>query len=117
MFVLPTIQFAVANDTDYTFAGILGLGYASSASMSYPPILEWLNHEKLINAKIFSIGLGSDGDEFCKCEGCEQLFHGFADKTTGEIVFGGVNKYHYAGYLEPVPIWPPVKEQRPTWIQ
>ncbi|KAK1833961.1 aspartic peptidase domain-containing protein [Podospora conica] len=99
MFILPAVQFAVASDTEYTFTGIFGLGYASSASMSYPPILEWLIHEQLIYGKIFSIGLGSNGDEFC------------------EIIFGGVNRHKFAGYLEPVAIWPPVKEQSPYWIQ
>lgn len=66
VFILPYVQFAVASDTEYTFTGIFGLGYASSASIGHPPILDWLIHEQLIYAKIFSIGLGSHGDEFCK---------------------------------------------------
>lgn len=35
----------------------------------------------------------------------------------GEIVFGGVNIGRYSGYLHPVPVWPPVSEQPPNWVQ
>ena len=66
MFILPQVQFAVASDSEYTFAGILGLGYASPTSMPYPNILGLLASYNLIAGPIFSIGLGSDGDEFCE---------------------------------------------------
>lgn len=99
MFRVPGVQFAVADDSNYTFSGILGLGYAYPYSINYPSVLNLMVSQKLISAPIFSVGLGGDGDNF------------------SEIIFGGVNRWKFAGPLEPVPIWPPISQQDPRWIQ
>lgn len=36
---------------------------------------------------------------------------------SGEIIFGGVNRWKFTGGLEPVSIWPPIDKQDPGWIQ
>ena len=64
MFQIPKVQFAVASDSNYTFAGILGLGYAYGYSVEYPTVLNLMVAQKMINAPIFSLGLGGDGDGF-----------------------------------------------------
>lgn len=35
----------------------------------------------------------------------------------GEIIFGGINRWKFAGPLVPVSIWPPVSQQDPRWVQ
>ncbi|VBB80614.1 Putative protein of unknown function [Podospora comata] len=99
MLQIPQVQFAVAADSNYTFAGILGLGYAYPYSIPYPSVLNLMVSQKMISAPVFSLGLGGDGDGF------------------SEIIFGGVNRWKFAGPLVPVSIWPPVKEQDPRWVQ
>ncbi|KAK4161711.1 Candidapepsin-1 [Cladorrhinum sp. PSN259] len=99
MFQIPAVQFAVADDSNYTFAGILGLGYAYGYSVEYPTVLNLMVSWGMINAPIFSLGLGGDGDGF------------------SEIIFGGINRWKFAGPLSPVKIWPPVSKQDPRWVQ
>ncbi|KAK0705788.1 aspartic peptidase domain-containing protein [Apiosordaria backusii] len=99
MFQIPQVQFAVAADSNYTFAGILGLGYTYPHTIPYPSVLNLMVSQKMISAPIFSLGLGGDGDGF------------------SEIIFGGVNRWKFAGPLVPVSIWPPIKEQDPRWVQ
>ncbi|KAK0712433.1 aspartic peptidase domain-containing protein, partial [Lasiosphaeria miniovina] len=99
MFQIPAVQFAVANDSNYTFSGILGLGYSYPYSINYPSVLDLMVSQKLISAPIFSLGLGGDQDGF------------------SEIIFGGINRWKFAGPLEPVAIWPPISQQDPNWIQ
>ena len=66
MFQLPAVQFAVANDSNYTFSGILGLGYSYPYSISYPSVLNLMVSQRLIGAPIFSLGLGGEQDGFSK---------------------------------------------------
>ncbi|KAK3689153.1 aspartic peptidase domain-containing protein, partial [Podospora appendiculata] len=99
MFQIPSVQFAVASDSNYTFAGILGLGYSYPYSINYPSLLNLMVSAKMISAPIFSIGLGGEQDGF------------------SEIIFGGINRWKFAGPLEPVAIWPPISQQDPHWIQ
>jgi hypothetical protein len=66
VFQIPQVQFAVASDSNYTFSGILGLGYAYPYSINYPSVLNLMVSRKLILAPIFSLGLGGDGDGFSK---------------------------------------------------
>ncbi|KAJ9149891.1 Acid protease [Pleurostoma richardsiae] len=99
MLQIPSIQFAVANDTVYTWAGILGLGYSYPITTKYPTMLNMMVRYGYIGAPIFSIGVGGEGDGF------------------SEIIFGGVNRWKYSGSLSPVPIWPPPSSQDPRWVQ
>jgi len=64
VFQIPSVQFAVANDSNYTFSGILGLGYAYPYSIQYPSVLNLMVSQKLIAAPIFSVGLGGEMDGF-----------------------------------------------------
>ncbi|KAL1838502.1 hypothetical protein VTJ49DRAFT_2609 [Mycothermus thermophilus] len=99
MFRIPQVQFAVADDSNYTFSGVLGLGYGYPHTVSYPSVLNLMVADGMIMAPIFSVGLGGDQDNF------------------SEIIFGGVNRWKFAGMLEPVPIWPPISQQDPRWLQ
>ncbi|KAK3906050.1 aspartic peptidase domain-containing protein [Staphylotrichum tortipilum] len=94
-----TMNFAVANDSYYAFSGIMGLGYAYPYTINYPSVLNLMVSQKKINAPIFSLGLGGEGDNFA------------------EIIFGGVNRWKFGGPLEPVKIWPSIEDQDPRWIQ
>ncbi|KAK4154513.1 aspartic peptidase domain-containing protein [Chaetomidium leptoderma] len=85
--------------SNYTFSGILGLGYTYPYSINYPSVLNLMVSQMMIMAPIFSLGLGGDQDNF------------------SEIIFGGVNRWKFAGALEPVSIWPPISQQNPRWIQ
>jgi hypothetical protein len=61
---LPAVQFAVATDSNYTFSGVLGLGYTYPYSINYPSVLNIMVAQKLISAPIFSLGLGGEEDGF-----------------------------------------------------
>lgn len=99
VFRVPSVQFAVASDSNYTYSGVLGLGYAYPIALNYPSVLNLMVSQKFIGAPIFSLGLGGEQAGF------------------SEIIFGGVNQWKFTGPLEPVPIWPPIKDQDPHWIQ
>ncbi|KAH6845822.1 aspartic peptidase domain-containing protein [Chaetomium sp. MPI-CAGE-AT-0009] len=99
MLEIPQVQFAVADDSNYTFSGILGLGYSYPYSINYPSVLTLMVSQDMISAPIFGLGLGGDQDNF------------------SEIIFGGVNRWKFAGPLEAVHIWPPISQQDPRWIQ
>ncbi|KAL8369835.1 hypothetical protein RB595_000263 [Gaeumannomyces hyphopodioides] len=96
---VPLVQFIVADDSDYAFAGVLGMGYTYPWTTSYPyTLLQMMWAYGLIKAPIFSLGLGGVGD------------------GESEIIFGGVNLYKYSGRLEPVRLWPPIEKQDPSWL-
>lgn len=99
MFQVPAVQFGVASDSNFAFSGVLGLGYTFPYSIPYPSVLNLMVSQKLIAAPVFSLGLGGEADGF------------------SEIIFGGVNRWKFAGALEPVPIWPPISKQDPHWLQ
>ncbi len=64
MFQLPQVQFAVASDSNYVFSGILGLGYTYPYTINYPSALNLMVSKRMIQAPIFSLGLGGDTDNF-----------------------------------------------------
>lgn len=64
VFQVPAVQFAVASDSNYTFSGILGLGYTYPYSIPYPSVLNLMVAQELIGAPIFSLGLGGEMDGF-----------------------------------------------------
>lgn len=59
---VPGVQFAVASDSNYTFSGILGLGYSYPLTMNYPSVLNLMVSRNFIGAPIFSLGLGGEHD-------------------------------------------------------
>ncbi|KLU87093.1 hypothetical protein MAPG_06098 [Magnaporthiopsis poae ATCC 64411] len=97
---VPLVQFIVANDSNYAFAGVLGMGYTYPWTTPYPyTLLQMMWAYGLIKAPIFSLALGGTGG------------------GESEIIFGGVNLYKYRGRLEPVRVWPPIEKQDPSWLQ
>jgi hypothetical protein len=114
---IPQVQFAVADDSNYTFSGILGLGYSYPYSINYPSVLTLMVAQEMIMAPIFGLGLGGDQDNFSTWvlpSVCGNLTN---SDLIGEIIFGGVNRWKFAGPLEAVHIWPPISQQDPRWIQ
>lgn len=99
MFQVPSLKFAVASDTNYTWSGVLGLGYNWPWTTNYPTLITMLWALGYIAAPVFSMGLGGESD------------------GVSEVIFGGVNRWKYAGPLEPVEIWPPIEQQDPSWLQ
>lgn len=121
---VPLVQFIVANDSDYAFAGVLGMGYTYPWTTAYPyTLLQMMWAYGLIKAPIFSLALGGAGggeSRFPFPSLC--LFSAAQTDVTctwfaGEIIFGGVNLYKYRGRLEPVRVWPPIEKQDPSWLQ
>ena len=82
MFQLPAVQFAVANDSNYTFSGILGLGYSYPYSISYPSVLNLMVSQRLIGAPIFSLGLGGEQDGFSTSPSSQNHPNGIANLLT-----------------------------------
>jgi hypothetical protein len=117
VFEIPQVQFAVASDSNYTFSGILGLGYAYPYSINYPSVLNLMVAQQMILAPIFSVGLGGDQDNFSTSPLSVGSLFEKSNTGLGEIIFGGVNRWKFAGALEPVPIWPPISQQDPRWLQ
>lgn len=65
-FKVPAVQFAVADDSNYTYSGVLGLGYTYGLTTKYPTLLSMMYMLGFVAAPIFSIGLGGEGDNFSK---------------------------------------------------
>jgi hypothetical protein len=63
-------QFGVASQSGYAIAGIMGLGYGYPINMDYPSTLNSMVGYERINAPIFSIGLGGQGDGFSESRAC-----------------------------------------------
>ena len=63
---VPAVQFAVADDTNYTYSGVLGLGYTYPFTTKYPTLLSMMWSLGFVAAPVFSVGLGGEGDRFSK---------------------------------------------------
>jgi len=96
---VPGLQFAVATDSNYTYSGVLGLGYGYPFTTKYPTLIGLMWSYGFIAAPLIALGLGGEGDGI------------------SEVIFGGVNRWKFSGNLEPVSIWPPIDQQDPSWIQ
>lgn len=59
---VSTLQFGVADDSDYVWAGVLGMGYGERFNTNYPTLLDSLVSQGFINVPIFSLGVGSQGE-------------------------------------------------------
>jgi hypothetical protein len=66
-------QFGVANASGYAIAGILGLGYGYRCNIDYPSTLDSMVGYERINAPIFSLGLGGQGDGFSMTANCQSF--------------------------------------------
>ncbi|PKS05589.1 hypothetical protein jhhlp_008107 [Lomentospora prolificans] len=91
-------KFGMATDSSFAVSGIIGLGYGMGYTIGYSNILDSLVKYDLINAPIYSVSLGGQGE------------------GTSEMVFGGVNRARYSGFLKAIPIWPPIAQQPPNYV-
>ncbi|ETS85667.1 hypothetical protein PFICI_03692 [Pestalotiopsis fici W106-1] len=94
---VSSLQFGVSDDSDYVWAGILGLGYGSRFNTNYPTLLDLLVSQGYINVPIFSLSVGSQGN------------------GDSEIIVGGVDSHKYIGWLEPLELYPPPETQEEEW--
>ncbi|KAI1858045.1 uncharacterized protein JN550_012938 [Neoarthrinium moseri] len=93
------LQFGVSDDSDYVWAGILGLGYGKRFNTKYSTLLDLLVSYGYINVPMFSLDVGSQGN------------------GTGEIIVGGVDTHKFKGWLEPLELYPPPDKQLSMWKQ
>ncbi|KAI1173103.1 aspartic peptidase domain-containing protein [Nemania sp. FL0916] len=85
-------QFGVAKSSDLVWFGIMGLGHGlGNGFTKYPLVVDSLAAQGLVNTKLFSMDLGQQGT---------------GAAITGEMVFGGVDKNKYSGFLKKVPTDP-----------
>ncbi|KAI1131448.1 aspartic peptidase domain-containing protein [Nemania abortiva] len=86
-------QFGVANTSDLVWFGIMGLGHGQgNGFINYPLVVDSLAAQKVTNTKLFSMDLGRQTNP--------------GATITGEMVFGGVDRNKYAGFLKKVPTDP-----------
>ncbi|GAW27089.1 putative secreted aspartic proteinase [Rosellinia necatrix] len=86
-------QFGVANTSELVWFGIMGLGRGLGGGfVNYPLVVDSLAAQGFTNTKLFSMDLG------------RQIGPGAF--VTGEMVFGGVDRNKYAGFLKKVPTDP-----------
>ncbi|RYP42705.1 hypothetical protein DL767_000074 [Monosporascus sp. MG133] len=93
-------QFGVSNRSEVVWFGIMGLAHGLGGSgtdingfLNYPGIIDSLAAQSFTQSKLFSLDLGG-----------QIRPPGVA--TTGQIVFGGVDRSKYAGNLRKVPTLP-----------
>ncbi|KAI1748238.1 aspartic peptidase domain-containing protein [Xylaria castorea] len=81
----------------YLWAGIIGVSYGMRWNTAYPTLLDFLVQLGHVEVPIFSLGVGTQGEGSLN--------------QPGSIIFGGVNRWKYRGYLEPIEIWPNPSDQ------
>ncbi|KAI0130339.1 aspartic peptidase domain-containing protein [Xylariales sp. AK1849] len=94
---VTNLQFGVSDDSDYIWAGVLGLGYGQRFNTKYTTLLDLLVLEGFISVPIFSLGVGGEGS------------------GSGDLIMGGVDSHKYSGWLEPVELFPPPDTQESMW--
>ncbi|KAI0025079.1 aspartic peptidase domain-containing protein [Xylariomycetidae sp. FL0641] len=97
---LPNSRVGVNTWSDYMWAGVLGVSYGLGWNTNYPTLIDLLVGEGYIEVPIFSVGVGYQGGG-----------------TSSDIIFGGVDRYKFRGYLEPLELFPRPSIQLATWNQ
>ncbi|KAI3323980.1 aspartic peptidase domain-containing protein [Xylariaceae sp. AK1471] len=100
---LPHSRIGVNIWSTYLWAGILGVSYGVSWNTPYPTLLDLLVQLGYIEVPIFSLGVGTQDER--------------SPDQPGDIVFGGVDRWKYRGYLEPIEIWPHPSDQKELFQQ
>ncbi|KAI3329511.1 aspartic peptidase domain-containing protein [Ustulina deusta] len=100
---LPHSRVGVNIWSTYLWAGIIGVSYGIRWNTAYPTLLDLLVQHDYIEVPIFSLEVGTQGDGSLN--------------PSGNIVFGGVNRWKYRGYLEPIEIWPNPSNQKDQFQQ
>ncbi|RYC53785.1 hypothetical protein CHU98_g12425 [Xylaria longipes] len=94
---LPHSRVGVNLWSTYLWAGIIGVSYGMRWNTAYPTLLDLLVQLGYIEVPVFSLAVGTLGEGSLN--------------QPGSIVFGGVNRWKYRGYLEPIEIWPNPSDQ------
>ncbi|KAI0007508.1 aspartic peptidase domain-containing protein [Xylariaceae sp. FL0662B] len=91
---LPNSRVGVNTWSDYMWAGVLGVSYGNAWNTGYPTLLDLLVEEGYIEVPIFSLGVGYQGGG-----------------SPSDIIFGGIDRLKFRGYLEPLEIYPSPAQQ------
>ncbi|KAI1758844.1 acid protease [Hypoxylon sp. FL1150] len=86
---LPNLRVGVSKWSQYIWAGVLGVSYGKVWNTAYPTLLDLLVIYGYITVPIFSLGVGYQGGG-----------------SPSDIIFGGVDRKKFRGYLEPLEIYP-----------
>ncbi|KAI1440688.1 acid protease [Annulohypoxylon stygium] len=86
---LPNLRVGVSKWSQYIWAGVLGVSYGKAWNTAYQTLLDLLVFQSYIEVPIFSVGVGYQGGG-----------------SPSDIIFGGVDRKKYRGYLEPLEIYP-----------
>ncbi|TVY43409.1 Candidapepsin, partial [Lachnellula occidentalis] len=81
-------QFGVANTSQFSTLGIMGVGFGYQLDTNYYNIIDQLYVQGVTNSRAFSLDLAS------------------IDASQGSIIFGGIDTMKYIGALEKRPIIP-----------
>ncbi|KAJ8130927.1 hypothetical protein O1611_g2699 [Lasiodiplodia mahajangana] len=100
---LPHSRVGVNSWSTYLWAGIIGVSYGMGWNTPYPTLLDLLIQLGYIEVPIFSLDVGTLAADSLN--------------QPGHIVFGGVNRWKYRGYLEPIEIWPNPSDQKELYQQ
>ncbi|KAI0180744.1 acid protease [Hypoxylon sp. FL1284] len=87
--VLPNLRVGVSMWSAYIWAGVLGVSYGMKWNTGYPTMLDLLVKNDYIAVPIFSLGVGYQGGG-----------------SPSDIIFGGVDRKKFRGYLEPLEVYP-----------
>ncbi|KAI1106423.1 acid protease [Jackrogersella minutella] len=86
---LPNLRVGVSKLSQYIWAGVLGVSYGKAWNTGYQTLVDSLVAQRYIEVPIFSVGVGYQGGG-----------------SPSDIIFGGVDRKKYRGYLEPLEIYP-----------
>ncbi|OTA99879.1 hypothetical protein M426DRAFT_66966, partial [Hypoxylon sp. CI-4A] len=86
---LPDLRVGVSKWSQYIWAGVLGVSYGKRWNTIYPTLLDSLVLQGYVEVPIFSLGVGYQGGG-----------------SPSDIIFGGVDRKKFRGYLEPLEIFP-----------
>ncbi|KAI2616240.1 acid protease [Hypoxylon sp. NC1633] len=91
---LPNLRVGVSQWSQYIWAGVLGVSYGKVWNTGYATLLDLLVTQGYIEVPIFSLGVGYQGGG-----------------SPSDIIFGGVDRQKFRGYLEPLEIYPYPQQQ------
>ncbi|KAI1389171.1 acid protease [Hypoxylon trugodes] len=97
---LPGLRVGVSKFSQYIWAGVLGVAYGKAWNTAYQTLLDLLVAQGYIAVPIFSLGVGYQGGG-----------------SPSDIIFGGVDRKKFRGYLEPLEIYPYPDQQLKRYSQ
>ncbi|KAI1374796.1 acid protease [Hypoxylon crocopeplum] len=97
---LPNLRVGVSKLSQYIWAGVLGVSYGNAWNTGYQTLLDLLVAQGYIEVPIFSLGVGYQGGG-----------------SPSDIIFGGVDRKKFRGYLEPLQIYPYPQQQLKLYDQ